>query len=99
MPSKYTFEFSISADDVKHPKPNPEAYLAAATRLKVDISNCLILEDSPNGVTAATSSGAMTIAVPHFVAIQPRPRLRVIKSLEELNYLNLFISYEQDKLV
>jgi HAD superfamily hydrolase (TIGR01509 family) len=97
--SQHTFEFSISADDVQHSKPNPEAYLAAASRLEVDISNCLILEDSPNGVTAATSSGAMTIAVPHFVAIQPHPRLRVIKSLEELNYLNLFISYEQDKLV
>jgi HAD superfamily hydrolase (TIGR01509 family) len=97
--SDHSFEFSLSADDVKHPKPNPEAYLAAANRLNVEISNCLILEDSPNGVTAATSSGAFTIAVPHFVAIDPRPRLRVIKSLEELNYLNLFISYEQDRLV
>ena len=97
--SQHTFEFSISADDVQHPKPNPEAYLAAASRLNVDITNCLILEDSPNGVTAATSSGAITIAVPHFVAIEPRPRLRVIKTLEELNYLNLFISYERDRLV
>jgi len=75
----------------------PEAYLRAADRLLVDIQNCLILEDSQTGVKAATSSGAFTIAVPHFIEIEPRERLRVISSLSELNYERLRINYEQDK--
>jgi len=99
MYPEHTFEFSLSADDVLRPKPDPEAYLAAAAKLSVDISQCLILEDSPNGVKAATASGAFTIAVPHFVRIEPKNRLRVIQSLEELNFENLRANYAQDKLI
>lgn len=93
----HTFAFSLSADDVKHPKPDPEAYLKAADKFGVHISDCLILEDSPTGIQAATSSGAFTIGVPHFVHVEPRDRLRVISSLEELSYETLKINYEQGK--
>jgi len=96
---QHSFSFSLSADDVENPKPNPEAYLKAAEKFAVQIRECLILEDSPNGVKAAIASGANVIAVPHFVEILPRERLRVIKSLQELSYANLQISYEQDRLV
>jgi len=95
---QHSFSFSLSADDVENPKPNPEAYLKAAEKFAVQIRECLILEDSPNGVKAAIASGAHGIAVPHFVEILPRERLRVIKSLKELSYANLQISYEQDRL-
>ena len=94
-----SFAFSISADDVENPKPNPEAYVKAAHDLGVNIKDCLILEDSPTGVQAATSSGAFTIAVPHFVEIAPKMKLRVINSLEELDFQNLQINYELDKLI
>jgi HAD superfamily hydrolase (TIGR01509 family) len=92
-----TFLFSLSADDVKNPKPDPEAYLKAAQQLDIDIENCLILEDSPTGVKAATASGAFVIAVPHFVQIEPRNRLRVVNSITELNFKNLKFSYAQGK--
>ena len=92
-----TFLFSLSADDVKNPKPDPEAYLKAAQQLDIEIENCLILEDSPTGVKAATASGAFVIAVPHFVQIEPRNRLRVVNSITELNFLNLKSSYVQGK--
>lgn len=94
-----SFAFSLSADDVENPKPNPEAYVKAAHNLGVNISNCLILEDSPTGVQAATSSGAFTIAVPHFVDIVPRKKLRVVNSLEMLDFQKLQINYELDKLI
>jgi beta-phosphoglucomutase-like phosphatase (HAD superfamily) len=93
----HTFSFSLSADDVTNSKPDPEAYLKAADNLKVSIENCLILEDSPTGVKAATSSGAFTIAVPHFIDITQKDRLRVISSLTELSFENLRISYGQGK--
>jgi hypothetical protein len=93
----HTFSFSLSADDVTNSKPDPEAYLKAADNLKVSIENCLILEDSPTGVKAATSSGAFTIAVPHFIDITQKDRLRVISSLSELSFENLRISYGQGK--
>jgi beta-phosphoglucomutase-like phosphatase (HAD superfamily) len=95
--SEHAFSFSLSADDVTNPKPDPEAYLKAADKFQVDINNCLILEDSPTGVRAAKASGAFVIAVPHFIEIEPRERLRVISSLSELSYEKLRVSYAQDK--
>ncbi len=95
----HTFRFSLSADDVTNPKPNPEAYLLAATKFNVDITNCLVLEDSLTGVKAATSSGAFTIAVPHFVKIEAGEKLRVIPSLSELSYEKLRSNYVLDRLI
>ncbi len=81
----HDFATTISSDDVKNTKPDPEGYLKAADSFGVDIANCLIFEDSLTGVAAATASGAFLIAVPHFVTVQQSERVRVIKSLEELD--------------
>ena len=79
------FKTTISSDDVKKTKPDPEGYLKAARVLSVDIEQCLILEDSLTGVSAARASGAKVIAVPHLVEIDVDFQTKVIKSLEELD--------------
>jgi HAD superfamily hydrolase (TIGR01509 family) len=83
------FPFSISADDVKKTKPDPEGYLKAATMSGSEISECLIFEDSLTGMNAAIASGAYLIGVPHLVTIEESNRVRVIKSLEQLSYSKL----------
>jgi len=80
------FPFSISSDDVERTKPHPDAYLKAAELTASQISQCLVFEDSLTGVGAATSSGAWLIAVPHLVKVDESARVRVIKSLEQLNF-------------
>ena len=69
------FVRSISSDDVKVTKPDPEGYLLAATSGGHDISNCLVLEDSLTGVSAARASGAWVLAVPHLVPIEKKGRV------------------------
>lgn len=83
------FPFSISSDDVKKTKPDPEGYLKAATMSGSEISDCLIFEDSLTGMNAAIASGAYLIGVPHLVTIEESNRVRVIKSLEQLSYSKL----------
>ncbi len=83
------FPFSISADDVKRAKPDPECYLKAAAMSDSDIGNCLIFEDSITGMNAAIASGGYLIGVPHLVSIEESKRVRVIKSLEQLTYAKL----------
>ena len=83
------FPFSISSDDVAVTKPDAECYLKAASMSGSEISNCLVLEDSITGMTAAKASGAYLIAVPHLVSVAESERVRVIKSLEQLSYSKL----------
>ena len=53
----------VSGDDVKQGKPNPESYLLAAAKLGVSPEECLVLEDSVNGVRAALAAGMNVIAI------------------------------------
>lgn len=51
------FDCFVSGEDVSNSKPNPEIFLLTATKLEVDPANCLVFEDSYNGVTAAKGAG------------------------------------------
>jgi sugar-phosphatase len=54
----------VTADDVRHGKPDPEPYLLAARRLGItDPSRCVVLEDAPAGLAAASAAGMRSIAV------------------------------------
>ena len=91
------FTQSISSNDVKVSKPDPEGYLLAASSAGHEIANCLILEDSLTGVTAAKASGAWVLAVPHLVPIEKSQRVAVTTSLADWSYEKLATKYEQDR--
>ncbi len=59
-----TFRVTVAADEVTHPKPAPDLYLAACARLGVEPSRCLALEDSATGIAAAVAAGMRTLGVP-----------------------------------
>ncbi len=56
-------EFTLSNEDVKAPKPDPEMYTMAITRMGLDPRDCLIVEDNENGILAARASGAHVMEV------------------------------------
>jgi len=51
----------FSASDVAHGKPAPDLFLHAATRMNVRPQDCIVVEDSPAGVTAAAVAGMTPI--------------------------------------
>ncbi|MBI2328525.1 MAG: HAD family phosphatase [Chloroflexi bacterium] len=53
----------VSGEDVTHGKPDPESYLLAARKLQVLPEECLVLEDSVNGVRAAVAAGMNVVAI------------------------------------
>lgn len=53
-----------SHPDVERAKPAPDIFLTAAKALQVEPSACLVLEDAPSGLEAATSAGMGCICVP-----------------------------------
>ncbi len=59
------FDHLISAESVGLPgKPNPAVYTYAAQMLGLEPSDCVVIEDSVNGLKAAKGAGMQCIAVP-----------------------------------
>jgi sugar-phosphatase len=57
------FDVVYSAEEEERGKPDPGVYLTAARRLGVEPARCLAVEDSPNGVLAATAAGMTCVAI------------------------------------
>ena len=53
----------ITAEMVTRGKPDPQVYLRAAADLGFDPSACVVFEDAPDGVVAATRAGCLTVGV------------------------------------
>ncbi|MEZ5213281.1 MULTISPECIES: HAD family hydrolase [unclassified Gordonia (in: high G+C Gram-positive bacteria)] len=63
-PGAPEFDVVVTGDDVTNGKPHPEPYLTAARLLGFDPRECVVLEDSELGLTAAGGAGMVRIAVP-----------------------------------
>lgn len=63
---KKYFDEIVSAEEMRdgRGKPHPAIYLFAGRRLRVRPKDCLVFEDSVNGVKAAKSAGMFCVAVP-----------------------------------
>jgi mannitol-1-/sugar-/sorbitol-6-phosphatase len=67
----------ISADDVAVGKPAPDGHLEAARRLGLPIADCVVLEDSANGVQAGHAGGAGQVIGVGASALGTKPRSTV----------------------
>lgn len=56
---------TVSRNDVRKGKPDPEGYLRAAWLLGCEPTSCYVIEDSPSGIAAGRAAGSKTFAVPH----------------------------------
>jgi sugar-phosphatase len=74
-------ETVVTIDDVAACKPDPEGYLLAAQALEVEISRCLVVEDSVPGVAAGRAAGATVASLRGVVSDLP---LRDLFHLAEL---------------
>ena len=55
------FIAKVSGSELAHSKPHPEIFLRSARLIKSDPSECIVIEDSKNGVTAAKAAGMKCI--------------------------------------
>lgn len=53
----------VAAEDVSRGKPDPEAFLKAAERLRVSPASSVVIEDSVHGIEAAKRAGMRAVAV------------------------------------
>jgi len=57
------FDTMVCAGDYQKSKPDPEAFLLAATRLGVAPQSCLVFEDTEMGIQAATAAGMASVKI------------------------------------
>ncbi len=70
------FDAIVDGTEVRHGKPDPEAYLLTARKLAVDPAQCIVFEDSAAGVRAAKAAGMFCFAVRN-------PQARTVQDLDE----------------
>lgn len=58
------FSEVVGGDSTQNGKPAPDIYIKAASALSLKTSECIALEDSPNGIISAFSAGCNTIMIP-----------------------------------
>nr|WP_093173183.1 HAD family phosphatase [Sinosporangium album] len=79
------FDAIVTAGDVRCPKPDPEPYLKACALVGARPARSVVLEDSPNGVAAASAAGCQVVAVPSLLPIEPVPGRVVVSSLLDVD--------------
>ena len=82
------FRTTVSSEEVASGKPAPDVYLEAAARLELAPDRCAAIEDSENGIRAASSAGTHVLAIPNRV-FPPGPEALaladlVLETLDEL---------------
>ncbi|MBR3718823.1 MAG: HAD family phosphatase [Firmicutes bacterium] len=66
----------FGGDAVTRSKPNPDLFLYAASSMGVAPANCVVFEDSFNGIRAAHAAGMMSIMVPDL--LQPTEEISAL---------------------
>jgi len=64
--SEVKFDFIIAGDMVSKKKPDPEIYLMALEKSGLTADECIVIEDSKNGVSAAKAAGMAVVATTNF---------------------------------
>jgi len=57
------FDAVVTGDDLTRGKPDPEAYIKASAKIGLPPGDCLVIEDSDNGIRAAVSAGCGVVGI------------------------------------
>ena len=57
------FDSIVTTVEAGKSKPAPDVYLMAAQKIGVIPANCIVFEDSPNGISSAKEAGMFCVAV------------------------------------
>lgn len=92
-----TFVGLVSGDDVAHEKPHPDPYLRGAALVGARVEDCVVIEDSGNGLRSAMASGAVSIGVPNIVALDPEQAHEVWATLDGVDAATICEAYARHR--
>jgi beta-phosphoglucomutase len=78
------FSYTLCGNEVSRPKPDPEMYIHVMEKFSVDPEECLIVEDSLSGVSAAVASSAKVVWIKDMMDIPEELESRIWKRKNNL---------------
>lgn len=86
---KALFDAILTSEDFEYSKPHPDCYLKAAQRFGVVAGECVVFEDSFNGLKAGRSAGMKVVGV---ATTNPADAIASLSDIQVSNYLD--VNYE-----
>ena len=83
------FDVIITGEDVSRGKPYPDIFLLAAEKLGVKVEECVVFEDSINGMTAAKRAKMFCVGVVRKMLNAEYPADVIISDFSELSFEKL----------
>jgi beta-phosphoglucomutase-like phosphatase (HAD superfamily) len=80
------FDFVLTREDYANSKPDPEPYLAGIAKTGLGAGDCIAIEDTPRGLTAATGAGIECVVIPNALTAGGdfTAAYRVLRDIREL---------------
>lgn len=83
---KTLFDRILTSEDYTLSKPDPDCYLTAARLFGVQPTDCVVFEDSINGLKSGRASGAFVIGL---TTTNPKERVEPLSDLTVANFVGL----------
>lgn len=83
------FQVVVSGQEADKSKPEPDVFLLAAQKLGVIPKNCMVVEDSENGIKAALAAGMICVAY-QSPGVDPKTQEKadiIVKSFDQLGMM------------
>jgi len=90
----HRFDGFVTADQVKHSKPDPTIFLKAAKLFGAAPANCVVLEDSNAGITAAAAAGMRPMMIPDMAGPDAASLARIYAQPRDLSEAAKLISVD-----
>ncbi len=79
------FKGFFGSESVENGKPAPDIFLKAAKALEKEPAECIVFEDSPNGIRAAAAAGMRCFGVPDVVPFDEELRSLLYRELKTID--------------
>jgi HAD superfamily hydrolase (TIGR01509 family) len=88
------FDITVCGDEVEQGKPHPEIFLRAANGLNCDPEQCLMFEDSENGLKSAAGASGVAILIKDIKELAPDIKQLAFQSYDQMtDFLEDLIQY------
>ena len=87
------FDEILTSEDFTESKPSPQCYLRAASRLGAEPRDCVVFEDSFNGLRSGRAAGMTVVGL---ATTNSREAIAPLSDIQIENYINFSINQCQD---